>query len=62
MGLTTSHSGKNPETIFVVVRTNEPHYWVYLKEGHAINRMLQERKSGNNAKIIKYIPGEEHDS
>ncbi len=56
MSSTSSHDGPPPSELFIVVRKNNPHYWVYMKEGHAINRMLKERKEGGETTIVKYIP------
>ncbi len=62
MASTASHPGEKPSEIFVVERKGDPYYWVYMKEGHAINRMLKERKLGADAKIIRYVPEDSYDS
>jgi len=51
------HSGEKPELIFVVSDLDTKVYWVYVKEGHAINRLLSERKSGKSVEITRYCAG-----
>jgi hypothetical protein len=56
------HSGIKPENLFVVSLPEEKTFWVYMKEGHAINRMLKERAAGRTAQMIKFceaLPSEQ---
>lgn len=52
------HAGSLPHIIFVVSCPNEGLFWIYLKEGHAINRMLKEQKNGRTASITQFAPNE----
>lgn len=53
------HLGSIPDQLYVVVTKEPEQFWVYLKEGHAINRMLKERQSGKECNIKLYIPTQE---
>lgn len=46
--------GNVSDTIFVVECPNDNKFWIYLKEGHAINRMLKERENGKEARIVRF--------
>lgn len=48
------HNGSIPECMYVVSITDEKTFWVYIKEGHAINRLLKERRDGKSARLIKF--------
>lgn len=48
------HSGSVPECMFVVSIAEEKIFWVYIKEGHALNRLLKERGAGRSVIMTKF--------
>lgn len=54
MSSSIKHSGKMPEYIFLVFNNDTEEFWVYLKHGHAINRVLKEKKVSQNVNIVTY--------
>jgi hypothetical protein len=54
------HTGTLPPNIFVTINSgDESNFWIYLKEGHAINRMLKENKEGRPSTMLRYVKAEE---
>jgi hypothetical protein len=56
------HSGRLPEAIYTVVESDSGVFWIYLKEGHAINRMLGLREKGIKAEIVRFCPEKLNDN
>jgi len=49
------YNGNVPGCIFIVANSENKEFWIYTKEGHAINRMLGERKSGHAVEMIRFV-------
>jgi hypothetical protein len=56
------HLGLKPEQIFIVSIPAEKVFWIYLKEGHAINRMLKERTLGKAVTMSVFCEPPEEDN
>lgn len=44
----------SPEQLFIVESIERATYWIYSKEGHAINRKLEQDRIGNQCQIVVY--------
>jgi hypothetical protein len=60
MSTSIAHKGNIPDTIFIVSSVDDNVFWIYLKEGHALNRLLKERKGGKSVTLVKFSESEQN--